>query len=239
MASFISRLSASGYEMVFRALARRRPPQARPIQLGARSRVLCFTCAGIGDTLTDSVVFKALRETYPEIHLAGVVHRRRHLLLEHNPHVDQVFLFHKGPVAFRDLLKELRAAGPWDAILQLRGNDPEPRCLSYLLDPDVTVSTPDMTRLSWLCGHQVVQPDWHDTHGVEQTLRLARYVGADTKEPVERFTKEIAPLVTCGSQGVTGYATGRPKVLPIFGYWPCLIPKSSVTPISKPQNDHG
>jgi len=31
-------------------------------------------------------------------------------------------------------------AGPWDAILQLRGNDPEPRCLSYLLDPDVTVS---------------------------------------------------------------------------------------------------
>ena len=183
MASFISRLSASGYEMVFRALARRRPPRAKPIRLGPKSRVLCFTCAGIGDTLTDSVVFKALRETYPQIHLAGVVHRRRRLLLDHNPYVDQFFLFHKGPVAFRALLKELRAAGPWDAILQLRGNDPEPRCLSFLLDPDITVSTPDMTRMSWLCGHQVVQPTWHDTHGVEQTLRLARYVGADTKEP--------------------------------------------------------
>ena len=28
-----------------------------------------------------------------------------------------------------------------------------------------------------------MQPDWDDTHGVEQTLRIARYVGADTKEP--------------------------------------------------------
>jgi ADP-heptose:LPS heptosyltransferase len=183
MASFISRLSASGYGMIFRALARRRPPRPRPIALGPRSRVLCFTCAGIGDTLTDSVVFKALRETFPEAHLAGVVHRRRRLLLEHNPCVDQIFLFHKGPLAFRQLRKELRAAGPWDAILHLRGNDPEPRCLSFLLDPDVTVSVPNMTRLGVLCGHQVDQPDWDATHGVEQTLRIARYVGADTSEP--------------------------------------------------------
>src|SRR5277367_4102731 len=169
MASFISRLSASGYEMIFRALARRRPPRPRPIELGPRARVLCFTCAGIGDTLTDSVVFRALRETFPEAHLAGVVHRRRHLLLEHNPCVDQIFLFHKGPGAFWKLKNELRAAGPWDAILHLRGNDPEPRCLSYLLDPDVTVSVPNMTKLDWLCGHHVVQTDWDVTHGVEQT----------------------------------------------------------------------
>ena len=183
MASFISRLSASGYEMIFRALARRRPPQPRPIQLGSQSRVLVFTCAGIGDTLTDSVVFKALRETFPEAHLAAVVHRRRRLLLEHNPHANQIFSFHKGPLAFWYLQRELRAAGPWDAILHLRGNDPEPRCLSYLIDPDVTVSVPNMTRLGWLCGHHVEQPDWDATHGVEQTLRIARHVGADTKEP--------------------------------------------------------
>jgi ADP-heptose:LPS heptosyltransferase len=183
MASFISRLSSSAYETIFRALARRRPPQAKPIELGPHSRVLCFTCAGIGDTLTDSVVFKALRETFPEAHLAAVVHRRRSLLLEHNPYVDQIFLFQKGPQVFWQLQKELRAAGPWDAILQLRGNDPEPRCLSYLVDPDVTVSVPNMTHLGFLCGHTVEQPDWDATHGVEQTLRIARYVGASTTEP--------------------------------------------------------
>src|SRR6201996_6517195 len=116
MASLISRISSSGYETIFRTLAKRRPPKARPIRLNSGSRVLCFTCAGIGDTLTDSVVFKALRETFPEAHLAAVVHRRRRLLLEHNPCVNQVFLFHKGPQAFWKLQKELRAAGPWDAI---------------------------------------------------------------------------------------------------------------------------
>jgi ADP-heptose:LPS heptosyltransferase len=183
MASLISRISAYGYRTYFLSLANRRPPQKRPIALGPKSRVLCFTCAGIGDTLTDSVVFKALSETYPGIHLAAVVHRRRRLLLEHNPYVQQIFHFHKGPLAFWKLKNELRAAGPWDAILHLRGNDPEPRCLSYLVDPDVTVSVPNMTHMDWLCGHHVIQPDWDDTHGVEQTLRIARYIGADTKEP--------------------------------------------------------
>ena len=67
-----------------------------------------------------------------------------------------------------------------------------------------------------------------DTHLVETVLRVS--VAADAKPPVERFTKEIAPLVTCGPQGVTGYATGRPKVLPIFGYWPCLIDRQLVKP---------
>jgi ADP-heptose:LPS heptosyltransferase len=183
MASLLSRLSASSYVAIYRRLARRRPPQARPIRLGDGSRILCFTCAGIGDTLTDSVVFRALRETYPGSALAAVVHRRRRVLLEHNPFVDRVFQFHKGPFAFRRLLGELRAAGPWDAILHLRGNDPEPRCLSFSLDPDITVSTPNMTQLSWLCGHQVVQPAWDTTHGVLQTLGLARYLGADTASP--------------------------------------------------------
>ena len=183
MASLISRISAGIYERIFRAKAGKRPPRARAIELGAGSRVLAFTCAGIGDTLTDSVVFKALRESFPQAHIGAVVHRRRRLLLEHNPCVNEVFLFQKGPLAFRKLQRELQAAGPWDAILQLRGNDPEPRCLSYSLDPDVTVSVPNMTKLEWLCGHHVEQPDWDETHGVEQTLRIARYVGADTAEP--------------------------------------------------------
>lgn len=67
-----------------------------------------------------------------------------------------------------------------------------------------------------------------DVHLLETVLRVS--VAADRKEPVERFTREIAPLVTCGPQGVTGYASGRPKVMPIFGYWPCLIDRRLVKP---------
>ena len=65
-----------------------------------------------------------------------------------------------------------------------------------------------------------------DAHLIETVLRVS--VAADRKEPVERFTREIAPLVTCGPQGVTGYASGRPKVMPIFGYWPCLVDRARV-----------
>ena len=65
-----------------------------------------------------------------------------------------------------------------------------------------------------------------DTHLIETVLRVS--VAADTREPVERFAREIAPLVTCGPQGVTGYATGRPNVLPVFGYWPCLIDRAAI-----------
>jgi hypothetical protein len=48
------------------------------------------------------------------------------------------------------------------------------------------------------------------------------------REAVERFTKEVASLVASGPQGVTGYTTGRPKVRPVFGFWPCMARKTDV-----------
>ena len=47
---------------------------------------------------------------------------------------------------------------------------------------------------------------------------------------VERFTKEIAPLILTGPPGVTGFAGGRPKVEEIVAYWPALIPKTEIEP---------
>jgi hypothetical protein len=47
---------------------------------------------------------------------------------------------------------------------------------------------------------------------------------------VERFTKELAPLVTSGPPGVTGYTGGRPPVREVFAYWPALVAKRAVTP---------
>ncbi|HZI18764.1 MAG TPA: acyclic terpene utilization AtuA family protein [Pyrinomonadaceae bacterium] len=45
---------------------------------------------------------------------------------------------------------------------------------------------------------------------------------------VERFTKEIAPLILTGPPAVTGFAGGRPKVEEIVAYWPALIPKTEI-----------
>lgn len=60
---------------------------------------------------------------------------------------------------------------------------------------------------------------------------MLRICLADSKEQtLEYFSRELASLVTCGPQGVTGYSSGRPHIRPIFGYWPCLIPRDLVTP---------
>jgi len=45
---------------------------------------------------------------------------------------------------------------------------------------------------------------------------------------VDRFGKEIAPLVTSGPPGVTGFAGGRPKPREVVAFWPALIPKDLV-----------
>lgn len=48
---------------------------------------------------------------------------------------------------------------------------------------------------------------------------------------VERFGKEIAPLILTGPPGVTGFAGGRPKPSEVVAYWPALISKKVVKPI--------
>jgi hypothetical protein len=49
---------------------------------------------------------------------------------------------------------------------------------------------------------------------------------------VERFGKEIAPLILTGPPGVTGFAGGRPRPSEVVAYWPALIPKELVKPNS-------
>jgi hypothetical protein len=62
----------------------------------------------------------------------------------------------------------------------------------------------------------------------EVVLRVA--VRDSRRQVVERFTRELAPLVTSGPPGVTGYATGRPPVREVLSFWPALVPREAVTP---------
>jgi len=62
----------------------------------------------------------------------------------------------------------------------------------------------------------------------EVVLRIG--VRSKDKYSVERFGKEIAPLILTGPPGVTGFAGGRPKPSEVVAYWPALIPKSAVKP---------
>ncbi len=59
-------------------------------------------------------------------------------------------------------------------------------------------------------------------------VQLRFGVRGQSKPEVERFTKELAPLILTGPPAVTGFAGGRPKVEEIMAYFPALIPKSLI-----------
>jgi hypothetical protein len=62
----------------------------------------------------------------------------------------------------------------------------------------------------------------------EVQLRIG--VRSRHRSAVERFTRELAPLILNGPPSVTGFAGGRPKVEEIVAFWPALVPKREITP---------
>src|SRR5262249_8897552 len=48
------------------------------------------------------------------------------------------------------------------------------------------------------------------------------------KKKVDRFTRELIPLVLNGPPGATGFGEGRPPVREIVAYWPALVPREEI-----------
>jgi len=73
--------------------------------------------------------------------------------------------------------------------------------------------------------HGAMAGDGHDAPEVQYRIGVR---GSD-RAAVERFTREIVPLVLNGPPTVTGFAGGRPKVEEIVAYWPALLDKRAVS----------
>jgi hypothetical protein len=71
-----------------------------------------------------------------------------------------------------------------------------------------------------------------DAMDLRQVPEVQLRVGVRAREqaPVDRFTRELAPLILNGPPSVTGFAGGRPKPEEIVAYWPALIDKQMVEP---------
>jgi len=73
-------------------------------------------------------------------------------------------------------------------------------------------------------SHEGIVEEATDTP--EVVLRVG--VKDDDRDKVDRFGRELAPLVTSGPPGVTGFAGGRPKATEAIAFWPALIPRELV-----------
>ncbi len=124
----------------------------------------------------------------------------------------------------------------------------------YKASGQLTVAGPDAVEKAKLCADVVFQRLALDGVEFSEDQRLVEIVGtnvchagiaASPRDPAEvvlrlgvrdpdrtkvnRFGMEIAPLVTSGPPGVTGFAGGRPKATDVIGYWPALLPKTKVS----------
>lgn len=66
--------------------------------------------------------------------------------------------------------------------------------------------------------------------GEHDEIQMRVSVSGQSKDDLNRFGKEIAPLILTGPSGVTGFAGGRPKASGIVAYWPALLHKKAVKP---------
>ncbi|MFQ5890592.1 MAG: acyclic terpene utilization AtuA family protein [Gemmatimonadota bacterium] len=60
----------------------------------------------------------------------------------------------------------------------------------------------------------------------EVELRVG--VRSGDRAAVDRFTRELSPLILAGPPTVTGFAAGRPRVQEVMAYWPALIDRGVV-----------
>ena len=80
--------------------------------------------------------------------------------------------------------------------------------------------------IGYNAGHGALSPDLNEPNEVIISI------GARGKDraAIERFSREIIPLVLTGPPSVTGFGGGRPRVREIFAYWPALLPMHVATP---------
>jgi hypothetical protein len=63
-----------------------------------------------------------------------------------------------------------------------------------------------------------------------EEIQLRISISGDKRKDLNRFGKEMAPLILTGPSGVTGFAGGRPKASSIVAFWPALLAKEAVEP---------
>jgi hypothetical protein len=64
--------------------------------------------------------------------------------------------------------------------------------------------------------------------GDPSEIQIRIGVRGQDKKAVDRFTRELVPLVLNGPPTATGFGDGRPPVREIVAYWPALVPREEI-----------
>jgi hypothetical protein len=60
-------------------------------------------------------------------------------------------------------------------------------------------------------------------------VQLRMGVRGQDRKAIDRFTRELVPLVLSGPPGATGFGDGRPPVREVVAYWPALVNRERIS----------
>lgn len=88
------------------------------------NRILIVNTTAIGDTLMCTPAIKAIRKNFPNAFIADLVHIRRKEILEDNPRIDKLLLYHGKWKKLFSLVSSIRKYN-FDTVIILHANDPD------------------------------------------------------------------------------------------------------------------
>lgn len=88
---------------------------------------------------------------------------------------------------------------------------------------------PEQDRFLELIGTNVLYQGLVPSNDQPHEVMMRLGAKSDNAKALNILGTEIAPLLTSGPPGITGYAGGRARATEVVGYWPTLIGKDKIT----------
>jgi ADP-heptose:LPS heptosyltransferase len=155
-----------------------RPRPASELGTPAIRRILAISCTALGDTLMTTPALRALRQTYPQAHIALLVHPSLVALFTGLPEVDELIPYDGKWRGFGRTARLLKRQA-YDLAAILHGNEPQATPLAYLSGARHIFKLPNNNRWNFLLSNREPVLGWDDLgHGIDQRLAVAKLAGA-------------------------------------------------------------
>ncbi len=143
-------------------------------------RILVIKLRYLGDVLLATPVLRALRERYPEAHLAMAVNRGTEDILKRNPDLNEVLVVERGGLGtqFR-FLGEIRRR-KFDCVIDLTDGD-RAAILARFSGAPVRIGLNEEHRWRGLLYTAVARPESSVAHRIERDLETVRSLGLEPK----------------------------------------------------------
>jgi lipopolysaccharide heptosyltransferase II len=173
-------------------------------------RILVIQLRQIGDVLLSTPALRALRKRYPKAHLSYLVEERPGLVLQGNPHLDEIII---RPTAggFREPVQTIRRVrqGRFDLVVDFLAS-PRTAPIAYLSGAKVTISFANRRR-RFLYSHPVMP---EGIYAAAQKLSLLRVLGIEGESlDLDMPVPEAARRMIAEFFEKQGLKNGRPVVV--------------------------